>query len=117
MPEPVDLVIHGRIFFDISICRRHVSLRLVVIVVRDEIFHGVFREEFLELAVQLRSQRFIMRDDQRRLVQLLDHVGHGKRFAGARHAEQRFKLVAFFEAIHQFFDRLRLIARRLIFGY
>ena len=48
----------------------------------DEIFHCVVREKFLELPVKLRRQGFVVGDDQRRLVQRLDDVGHGEGLAG-----------------------------------
>ena len=56
-----------------------------------------------------------MGNDQRRLVHLLDHVGHGKGLAGPGDAKKRLTLVALFEARHQLFYGLRLIAGGLVF--
>ena len=51
-----------------------------------------------------------MSNDQRRLVQRLDDVGHGERLAGAGNAQQRFKLIPFLKALNQVGDGLRLVA-------
>ena len=110
----VDLIVDHRVFLDIRVCLRHICLRLVVIVVGDKILDGVLRKELLELAVELRGQRLVVRDNQRRLLELLDDIRHRVGLSGACHAEQGLHLVAFPEAFHQFPDRLRLISGRLI---
>ena len=74
----VDLFIYGRIFCYIRIWWWYVCFGLVVIVIGHKILHGILREKFLELAVQLGSKGFIVRDYQSGLVKLLDHVCHGK---------------------------------------
>ena len=43
-----------------------------------EVFHCILGEEFFELGIQVGRQGFIVCQDQRRLVQLLDHGGHGE---------------------------------------
>ena len=68
--------------------RRDVRLGLVVVVVADEVAHGVVGEERLELVVELRRERLVGRDDQRRLVHRGDDVRHRERLAGAGDAEQ-----------------------------
>ena len=50
----LDLGVDRKVFFDIGVRRRQVGLRLVVIVVGDEILHGVFGKEVPEFAVKLR---------------------------------------------------------------
>ena len=57
-----------------------------------------------------------MSNDQGRLVQRLNHVGHGKRLTGTGDTQQRLKLIALPEAFHQFGNGLWLVAGRLIFG-
>lgn len=47
----IDLVIDLQVLFYIGVRRRKISLRLVVIVIRDEILDGIVREKRLELAV------------------------------------------------------------------
>lgn len=53
----------------------------------DKIFHCVIREHLLEFSIQLGGQCFIMGDDQRWLVQCLDHVGHGESLPGTRNPQ------------------------------
>ena len=76
----LDMLIDRRVFLYVGIGRRHVGLGLIVVVVRDEVFHGVVREEFLEFAVQLGRQGFVRRHDQRWTLQPLDHIGDRVRF-------------------------------------
>src|SRR5262249_28269167 len=84
----------------------------VVVVVADEVLDRVVREELLELAVELGSERLVVRDDQRRAVVLLDHVGDREGLPGAGRAEQELMLVTALEPRPDLGDRLRLIAPR-----
>ena len=54
------------VFLDVDVALGDVGFRLVVVVIADEIVDGVVREERLELAVELRGQRLVVRQDQRR---------------------------------------------------
>ena len=83
-PQLINLIVPRRVLRNIRIRRRHVSLRLVVVVVGDKVFDAVFREIFFEFSVKLRRQRLIVRNNQSRLVQLLDHIRHRKSLARAR---------------------------------
>ena len=94
-----------------------VRLRLVVVVVRDEILHRVFREKFAELRAELRRERFVVRQHERGAVEVGNDVRHGERLARAGHAEQNLIAHAEPDAIRQLFDRLRLIARGAVVGY
>lgn len=76
----------------------------------DKIFHCIVRKKRLKLAVQLRRQRLVMRQNQRRLIQLLDNIGHGKSLTRPGNTQQCFKLITLFKALHQLLDSLRLIA-------
>ena len=58
--QALDLIIDGGILLDECVRVRDVCLRLVVVIVRHEIFHGVVREELPELRAELRRQRLIM---------------------------------------------------------
>jgi hypothetical protein len=73
--------------------RGDIGFGLVVVVIADEIFDRVFREERLELAVKLRRQRLVGRQDQGRALGGLDDLGHGEGLARAGDAQQH--LVAF----------------------
>ena len=113
----LDLGVDLEVLFDIGVRRRQVGFRLVVVVVGDEILHGVFREEVLELPVQLRREGLVMAQHQRRTVQPRDDVGHREGLPGARHAQQRVVLRAVFDRAHQLPDRLRLVAHRGVVRY
>ena len=84
----VDLVVDRRVLLDVRVGRRDVGLGLVVVVVADEVADGVVGEERPELVVELRRERLVGRDDQRRPVHRGDHVRHGERLAAAGDAEQ-----------------------------
>ena len=105
-----DLIVDVRVFFDIRIRRRYISLRLVIIVVAYKILHCVLREELLKLAVKLRCQRLIMGNDQRRLLHLLDQIRHRKGLAGPRHAHQSLIFPAFRDSRGKPRHRLRLVS-------
>jgi hypothetical protein len=79
-----------------------------------EVLDCVARKELTELAVQLRRQRLVGREHDRRPTHLRDHVGHRERLARARHAEQRLKDQAVVQALDQLRDGRGLVARRRI---
>ena len=54
----------------------------------DEILYSIVREKFLELTVELCRQSFVMSNDQRRFIQLLDDIRHRKGFSGAGDAQK-----------------------------
>ena len=58
---------------------------------------------------------FVVCQNKRGTIQFRNDVRHGERFAAARNAEQRLLLMPRADGLHKFFDRLRLVARRLIF--
>ena len=99
--HPIDLLVHDRVLLDERVGRRDVRLGLVVVVVADEVVDGVVGEQLLELAVELRREDLVVRDDQRRPVDLRDHVRHRERLARAGDAEQDLRLVAAPEAVDE----------------
>ena len=114
MAHAIDLLIDRRVLLDERVRRGNVRLRLVIIVIRNEIAHGAVREEFAELARQLRRQRLVVRDDERRALKPFDDVRHCERLARAGHAQKHLISLALLNALHQLLNRLRLIAPRLI---
>ena len=112
----VDLIIDGRVLGDIGIAGGHIGLRLIVIIIGNKIFHGVLRKELLHLPVELAGQGLVMGDDQGRLVQGRDDIGHREGLARPRDAQKGLELVAFPESPDQVFDGGRLVSRGLIFG-
>ena len=88
-PQPVDLLVGGGVLFDIGIGVGNIGLRLVIVVVGDEILHGVIGEKLLELGAQLGRQGLIVGQHQGGTLDGLDGLGHGKGLAGAGDAQQR----------------------------
>ena len=116
VPETVDVVVAGRVLLDVEIGLRNVRLRLVVVVVGDEVLDGVRREELAELVAQLRRERLVVRDHEGRSLQLLDQPRHRRRLPRARRAEERLEPVACFERGGQLGDRVWLIAGGRVVG-
>ena len=117
MAHAVDLLVDRGFLLDVGVGARHVRFRLVVVVVRDEILHRVVGEEAPELAVELRGQRLVRRQDQRRALRRLDHLGHREGLARAGDAEQHLRAVVALHALDQVLDRGRLVALRLEIGF
>ncbi len=115
--QPVNLLVHRGILLDIGIRVGDIGLRLVVIVVGNEIFHRVFREKLPELAAKLGSQGLIVRQHQSRPVHLLDDGGHGEGLAGAGNTKKGLLVKPPVHAVYQLFNGLRLIAGGLVFRY
>ena len=115
--QALDLFINGRILFDVGVGARDVGLRLVVIEIADEILDRIAREELFELGVKLRRQRLVVRDDQRRPVDLADHIRDRERFPRTGHAEQRLMPISGLDRFHQLRDRLRLVAPRFVIRF
>jgi hypothetical protein len=66
------------VLLDVGVGARDVGLRLVVVVVGDEVLDRVVGQKLAHLGVELRGQRLVVGDDQRRLLHLLDdHLRHG----------------------------------------
>ena len=68
-PHLLDVAVDRRVLLDVRVARGHVRLGLVVVVVRDEVLDRVVREELAHLAVELRGERLVVREDQRRALQ------------------------------------------------
>ena len=74
MAQLVDLVVAAGVLLDVGVAAGQVRLGLVVVEVADEVLDRVVWEEVPELAVQLRRQRLIVRQHERRLPHLLDRL-------------------------------------------
>ena len=57
-PELVQLLVDRGFFLDVEVARRNVGFRLVIVVVRDEIFDRIVREELFELVKQAARPAF-----------------------------------------------------------
>jgi len=112
----VDLLVDGRILLDIGVGPRHIGLGLVVVVIETKYSTALSGKKLLKLAVELRRQRLVRRQDQRGPLRGLDHLGHGVGLAGAGDAEQHLGAVVALDALDQVGDRGGLVALRLVFG-
>jgi hypothetical protein len=110
--EAVDLLVDRRVLLDVEVLGRDVRLGLVVVVIRDEVLDRVVREERPELVAELRRERLVVRQDERRLLQALDDPGHRHRLAGARGAQEGRETLAGADALGDLVDRLGLIGGR-----
>ena len=117
VPQAFDLVIDGAVLLDIGIRMCDIRFRLIVIVVADEILHGVVRKKLLELGAQLCCQRLVMRQHQRRPLQLFDHLRHGVGLSASGDPEQGLLLQPQGKPLGNGGDSLRLISGRLVFAF
>ena len=76
MTHAVNLLIHAGIFFDESIRPRHIGFGLIIIIIRDEIFDGIIREETFKLGIKLRGQCLIGRHDKSWALGLFNDLSH-----------------------------------------
>ena len=109
-PEPRDVVVPRRVLLDVEVGLRDVRLGLEVVVVRDEVLDRVVREELAELVAELRRERLVVRDDERRALELLDRPRHRRRLARSGRAEDRLEAVAGGDRGGDLADRARLVA-------
>ena len=115
-PQAVDLLIGRGVLLNIGVGVGDIGLRLVVVVVGDEVLHGVFREEFPELLAELGGQGFVVGQHQGGALHLLDDLGHGIGLAGAGDALEHLLTQAVVHALGQGRDGLGLVAGGGVFG-
>ena len=108
--QTLDLVVDRRVLFDIGIRVRDIGLRLIVVVIGDEILHGVLREELPKFRTELGSQSLVVRQNEGGTVEIGDHVRHREGLAGAGDAEQDLFLQPHLDPARQGLDGLRLVA-------
>ncbi len=108
------LVVDGRFFLDVDVSGRNVRFRLVEIVVADEVLDRIFWKECFELVVELRSERFIVRQHQRGPMTGLDDLGHREGLPGSRNAQQNLVRLSVHHTSGELFDGGGLIASGLI---
>ena len=58
--EAVDLIVYERVLFNVHILSGDVSLGLIIIVIGNEVFYGVFGEELTELGAKLCRECLVM---------------------------------------------------------
>ena len=97
MAELIDFVIDRAVFFDIGIRAWHISLWLIIIVVRHEILDRIIGEKLFELTVELTGKGFVVGDDKRRLVFTRNHLTHGISLTSPRRSQQDLRLLTIFD--------------------
>ena len=112
----VYLVVDRQVLFDVGIGAGDVRLGLIVIVIGNEIFDPVVGEKLAELIAQLRGERLVVRNDQRRAVEPRDDVRHRERLAAAGHAQEHLRAQPVLDTLDELLYRLRLIAAGLEFA-
>ena len=113
-PELVQLVIDGGFFFYINVAGRDVGLGLIVVIIRNEILNCIVRKELLKFMIELRSQSFVVRQDQRRAIELLNHLSHSVGLARTSYSEQHLVLLAGINAMGELVYGACLVAFRLV---
>ena len=81
-----NFIVNREVFFDISTCGRYIGFRLIVVVVRNEVFYSVIGEESLKFRIQLSSQRLIMCQHKSRTLNAFYHISDSKSLSRARNA-------------------------------
>ena len=109
VPHPVDLFIDRRLLLDVGVGARNIGLGLVIVVIGDKIFDRIVGEQRLHLAIELRCQRLVRCEDQRRPLDCRDHMCCGEGLARSGHAEQHLVTLALLNAGNQLGDRSRLV--------
>ena len=95
----IDFLINQRVLLDIGITGGNIGFRLIVVVIADEEFDRILREELLKLAVELGSQGLVVGDDQRRFLDLLNDIRHGEGLPGSGHSQENLVLRPFLDAL------------------
>ncbi len=72
--QPLDLFVDVGVLLDVQIVPGNVCLRLVIVIVGDKVLDRVLGKELAELGVKLGSKRLVVGQDQRGLLNLLDHL-------------------------------------------
>ena len=114
MAKLINVIVDHGILLDEGIGDRQVRLRLIVVVVADEVFNGVVREKRLKLFIELCCQGLVVGNNQRWAFDRSDDVRHGKGLARACHPQEHLVRPVLQAPVNQLPDRLGLIALWLI---
>jgi len=85
--QPLNLLVDVGILLDVQIVPGNVRLRLVVVVIGNKVLDDIMGKELAELGIELGSKRLVVREDERRLLHLFDHLRHDVCLARAGRAE------------------------------
>src|SRR5262249_36891046 len=102
------------LFVDVGVRLGDVGLRLVVVVVGDEVLDRVAREEGPELLVELRREGLVVGQHQGGTVHLGEHGGDREGLAAARDPQQDLVILSPLDPAHELLDRSGLVAPGLV---
>ena len=111
--EALDLFVERGVLLDVGVGLGDVRLGLVVVVVGDEVLHGVLREEVPELVGELGREGLVGLHHQQRPLQPLRQPGDRGRLAGAGGAEQHDVVLTGQDPALEIRDRPGLVTGRL----
>ena len=109
------LVIYHSVLFDIHILAGDISLRLIVIVIGNEILYRVIGKELSELTAKLSRKSFVVCQNKRGTIQPRNNVCHSKGLARTCNAKKGLHSLALLDTLNQRFYSLGLISRGRIF--
>ena len=76
--------------------------------------NGVARKKCFKFLIELRGERFVVRNHKRRAAEVGYHVCHCESFSGAGDAQKCLIPVSGFEQVCQLFDSFGLVSARFI---
>ena len=114
MAEHIDLLVYHSVLFNINVLAGDIGLRLVVIVVGNEVFHRILGEKCTQLCAELGGEGLVVSKNQGGSIQVGNNVCHSKGFTRTGNTEKCLRPLACENALCQSLDRLWLIARRLV---
>ena len=84
----LDVFVDRTVLFDEQIAAGHIGFGLVIVIIRHEIFHRIFREKLAHFSIELGGKGFVVRHDDGGAAALRDDVCHGVGFARTGYTEQ-----------------------------
>jgi hypothetical protein len=110
MAQAVYGVVYRGVFGDIGIGLRYIGFRLIIVIIADEVLHGVFGKKLFEFIEELSGQGLIWGYNKGGPLCPGNDVGHGKGLAGTGNTEEYLVLVAFLQGTGEGLNGLRLVA-------
>ena len=114
VPQPLDLGVDRGVFLDECVGLRHVRLRLVVVVIGDEVLDRVVGHQLAKFVGQLRGESLVVREHQGGALYCFDEPRGGRRLTCSGGAQQHHIGFARVDAGREFGDGRRLIAARRV---
>jgi hypothetical protein len=92
--QTLDVLIDGGVLLNERVRGRNVGFGLVIVVVGDEVLHGIVGKERLQLPVELGRKGLVVAHDQRGPPVTGDDMGHGEGLAGSRGPQQDLESIS-----------------------